>query len=115
MRYTLIIISLFFFFGCYSRIEFTPYNYSVYTPGTSSDLIEIFAASPSAPFIELGYLQSHADSRFPLENESIFKKEAAKVGADAIINFSCTPDGIGWGPSFCQGTAIRYITRKKRS
>lgn len=109
MKYLLVAFCLFFVFGCYNRMEFTPYNYSFYTPRTS-DKIEIFTASPSEPFIELGYLQSHVDSRIriPLESAAIFKKEAAKVGADAIINYSCTPDGFGWGPAFCQGVAIRF-------
>ncbi|MEN6620437.1 MAG: hypothetical protein ABFD50_02650 [Smithella sp.] len=110
MKYLLVVFYFFFLIGCYNRAEFTPYSYSFYTPRTTSNQIEVFTASPAERFIELGYLQSHVDSwiRMPLRNVYILKKEAASVGGDAIINYSCTPDGFGWGPAFCQGVAIRF-------
>lgn len=113
MKNILIISCLLLLIGCYNRVEFTPYSSSIYTPRANSGQIEIFKASPATPFIELGYLQSEFNSRIriPSGNILVLKKEAANVGAEAIINMSCTPDGIGWGPSFCQGTAIRFITR----
>ncbi len=113
MKYLLAVICLFFLIGCGNRVEFTPYSYSMYTPRPHSLQVEVFTASPSEPFIELGYLQSYFDSRIrvPFVNVAILKKEAANAGADAIINLSCTPDGFGWGPAFCQGTAIRFVTR----
>jgi hypothetical protein len=100
--------------GCYSRVSLTTHNTSKYTPRTNLTQIEILTEIPSTPYVDLGYLQGNFESiiRIPPKNIYKLKEEAANAGADAIINLSCIPDGIGWGATYCQGIAIRFMTQK---
>jgi hypothetical protein len=109
----LFVVCLFLIAGCHSRVDFTPYGSANYPSRTTSAQIAIFTELPATPFIELGYLESYFDTgiRMPWINIDKLKREAADVGADAMINLSCTPEGVGWGPAYCQGTAIRFMTK----
>jgi hypothetical protein len=95
--------------ACVNRANFTP-NSSTVFPSRHLDWTEIriYTDRPAMPFIELGFLQGEFDSgvRTPSQNIDKLKILAAEQGADAIINFSCTPGGLGFG--YCQGTAIIF-------
>lgn len=96
--------------SCYSRAYFTPSDKNSFKPRVADwTQIKIYTNTPSIPFVEIGFLQGEFDSgvRTPSGNIEILKYKAFEVGADAIINLNCNP-GSGWGPGYCQGTAIRF-------
>ena len=96
--------------GCYSTAQFIPSSNQRYSPRASSwTSVQVFSGVPRRPFEDIGFLQGEFDSsvRSPSGNIEILRQKAFSVGADAIINLKCDP-GSGWGPGYCQGTAIRF-------
>ena len=109
----MIIIGLLFFVlvGCYNRANFTPVAHEnfTYTKLASWNDIQIFTDTPSKPFIEIGFIQGEFDSGAvtPSRNIEMLRRKAYEIGADAIIKLNCNP-GSGWGPGYCQGTAVKF-------
>jgi hypothetical protein len=93
--------------GCINATHFTPSTDKTFT--SRSTEIKLFIDVPQQPYEEIGLVQSEFDSSVftPIEGTANLKMKAKEVGADAVIHFTCNP-GSGWGPGYCQGTAIRF-------
>ena len=111
--------------GCWVLTDSIPYDHHMPNRKSSPDTVEILEKYPEKTYVEIAKVEAEATAMW-VSWETLHEKlrqEAARLGADAIVNLNPPgePDdhieltGVGWvdyllkPPRRVSGIAIRYL------